>query len=431
MSLTVAGLGIVAIILLTVISGFFSSSEIAVFSIPRHRIELLLAEKTPGAAALEQLRADAHGFLITALVSNNVANIAAASVATAVLVMYVPPGQAATGATIVTSVFVIAFGEIAPKSYAVANAERHALRIARPMVVIQRSLTPVLLIFSVMTRGINRLTGGESEFESYISREEIETIVLSGETSGALDSDEGAMIRRVLELEETNVRGVMVPRTEMVAVAATRSIDEAIELCWQENVTRVPVFRESRDDITGIADVREMLRIRAAGGSLDEALSTPRYVPGSKPVDELLTEMQLDSFRMAIVVDEFGTVVGLVTFEDLIEEVVGEIFDKQDVDPVRIVNADTAVVNGSATIDYVNERLGLEIQKEGPFETIAGLVNHHLGRLATEDDHVELGQVNITVLEVTKRRIRRVQIDWTVEADGASPTAQGNERNGD
>ena len=413
MSFTVAGLGIVAIILLTVISGFFSSSEIAVFSIPRHRIEMLLAENTPGASALERLREDAHSFLITALVSNNVANIAAASVATAVLVMFVPPGQAATGATIVTSVFVIAFGEIAPKSYAVANAERHALRIAPSMVVIQRVLTPILVIFAVMTRGINRITGGEAEFESYTSREEIETIVLSGETSGALDSGEGAMIRRVLDLEETTVRGVMVPRTEMIAAPATDTIDEVIEQCWKEKVTRVPVHGETRDEILGIADVRELLRIRAEGGDLRESLTPAQYVPGVKPVDELLTEMQLDGYRMAIVVDEFGTVIGLVTLEDLIEEVVGEIFDSQEVDPVRIIDTDSAVVNGWATVDYVNEQLGLEILKDGPFETIAGLVNHHLGRLAEESDQIEFGNVRIMVIDTTTRRIRRVRIEWS------------------
>lgn len=253
-------------------------------------------------------------------------------------------------------------------------------------------------------------------FESYVTREEIETIVLSGETSGVLDTDEGAMIRGVLDLEKTAVRGVMVPRTAMTAVSVDASLGELIETCWREHVTRVPVYGDTRDDVRGVVDLRDALRVQAEGGTLDDVLTEAVFVPAVKPVDELLTEMQLEGFRMAIVVDEFGTVVGLATLEDVIEEVVGEIFDGDETDPVRVVDADTAVVNGWATVDYVNDRLGLALQTDGPFETVAGLVNHHTGRLAEEGDRVELGDVVVTVLDATERRVRRVRIDWTAEA---------------
>jgi len=391
MSLTLAVFGAVAIVILTAISGFFSSSELAVFSVSRHRIDALVAAGTPESEALARLRDDPHRFLVTALVSNNVANIAAASVATTVLVEFLPAGQAATGATVFTSFFVIVFGEIAPKSYAVANAERHALRVARPVAALQRILWPILVVFEVVTGALNRVTGGESNFETYITREEIETIVLSGETS------------------------VMVPRTAMTAVSVGASLDDIVETCWRERVMRVPVYGDTRDDIRGIVDVRDALRIQAEGGNLGDVLTEAVFVPAVKPVDELLTEMQLDGFRMAIVVDEFGTVVGLATLEDVVEEVVGEIFDRDETDPVRVVDADTAVVNGWATVDYVNDRLGLAIHTDGPFETIAGLVNHHTGRLAEEGDRVELGDLVVTVLDATQRRVRRVRVDWTDE----------------
>jgi CBS domain containing-hemolysin-like protein len=126
--------------------------------------------------------------------------------------------------------------------------------------------------------------------------------------------------------------------------------------------------------------------------------------------------MQLDEHRMAIVVDEYGTVVGLITLEDLVEEVVGEIFDRDETDPVRVVDDDTALVNGWATVDYVNEQLGLDIHTDGPYETVAGLVNHHTGQLAEEGDRVELGTVVITIVDATARRVRRVRIDWTADA---------------
>jgi len=420
---TVTLLGIAAIVLLTGVSAFFSSSELAVFSVARHRIDALVAAETPGADALAALRGNPHRFLVTALVSNNVANIAAASVATAVLVQVVDPGQAATGATVVTSFFVIIFGEIAPKSYAVANAERHALRVAGPVGVVQRVLRPVLWIFEVATGAVNRVTGGESGIESYLSREEIETIVLGGEETGVLDTAEGAMIRGVLDLEATVVRAVMVPRTEMVAVAAGSSPADVVEACWRAGVTRVPVYEGTRDDVVGIVDVRDALRAESEGLSLDAVAAPPQFVPPSKPVDEIITEMRAEGHRMVIVVDEFGTVVGLATLEDAVEEVVGEILDRGETDPVRAVDADTAVVDGRATVAYVNASLGVDLPTDGPFETVAGLVHHRLGRVARADDRLEFGDVALTVLDATETRIRRLRVDWA----GSDPDGGGGD----
>lgn len=222
---------------------------------------------------------------------------------------------------------------------------------------------------------------------------------------------------------------MMVPRTAMVTASISATLDEVIETCWRNGVTRVPVHGDTRDDVRGIADVRDALRARAEGSNLTDVLSEPRFVPGSKPVDEILTEMQREGHRMVIVVDEFGTVIGLATLEDVVEEVVGEIFGRGETDPIREVDADTAVVNGWATVEYVNERLGLDLQTEGPFETIAGLVNYHTGRLATEGERVELGDITITVVDATERRVRRVRIDWMGDGDPqAAETADGAAR---
>ena len=403
--------------LLTAISGFFSSSELAVFSVPRHRIDSFVESDRPGAAQLAKLREDPHRFLVTVLVSNNVANIAAASVATAVLVQFLPAGQAATGSTVFTSVFVIIFGEIAPKSYAVANAETHALRVSRSISVIQRVLRPLLYLFEVATLAVNRLTGGQSNIEAVMTREEIETVVTSGELSGALDAGEGAMIRGVLDLGQTTVRAVIVPRESMTAVSVDATVEEIIETCWREHVMRVPVYSERRDDIQGIVDLRDLLRVRSEGGTVEEVTTEAAFVPATKPVDELLTEMQLEGFRMAIVVDEFGTVLGLATLEDAVEEIVGEIFDRNETDPIHDVEGDTAAVSGWATVAYLNEQLGLALPTDGPYETVAGLVTHQLGRLGEEGDQIELSGAVLTVAAASDRRIRRVRVDRS-EAGG-------------
>ena len=411
MDLTLTLFGAIAIVGLTAISGFFSSSELAVFSVAKHRVDSLVAEGVPGSAALATLRENPHRFLVTALVSNNVANIAAASVATAVLVQYLPASQAATGSTVFTSFFVIVFGEIAPKSYAVANAEKHALRVSRPVVIAQRLLRPVLVVFETASGLVTRLIGGDTDIGSYVSREEIETLVLSGEAGGALDPTEGAMIRGVLDLEATRVTAVMVPRTDMVAVRDTATPADIIETAASEHVTRLPVYGENRDDVVGIVDVRDAIRADAAGEDLASATREATFVPASKPVDELFAEMRDDGTRMVIVVDEFGAVVGLATIEDVIEEVVGEIVGRGETEHVRPTGEGTAVVSGWTTVAYLNESLGTDLPLAGEFETVAGLITESVGRLPEEGDRVELGEVVLTVTSATPTRVTRVRVE--------------------
>ena len=428
MELMIAVLGIAAIIALTGVSGFFSSSELAVFSVASHRVDSLVAADVPGAAALASLRADSHRFLVTALVSNNVANIAAASVATAVFVRYgFSAGEAATGSTLVTSLFVIVFGEIAPKSYAVANAEKHALRVSRPVVAIQRVVRPVLYVFEALSGVVNRFTGGESDIESYLTREEIETLVLSGEQAGAIDSDEGAMIRGVLDLESTRISAVMVPRTEMVALPDTVTPDDVLSTAASEGVTRLPVYGENRDDVVGTVDVRDALRAAERGAPLVSALREPTFVPETGSVDELFAEMQSSGLRMAIVVDEFGAVVGLVTLEDLIEEVVGELVGRFETTHVDVVDADTAIVRGWTAVSHLNETLGIALPVDESVDTVAGLITRQTGRIPGEGDTVSVGEVTLTVTGATPTRITRVRVDHpSVGAHVASETATGD-----
>ena len=414
-------LGCLAILALVLASAFFSSSELAIFSLGSHRIDALAAGGGSNARTLSALRSNPHRLLVTVLVGNNVANIAAASIATALLVQVLPSGQAVTGATVFTSGFVLVLGEIAPKSYAVSNAEPWALRIARPLAVAQRLMSPVVTVFEAATNAVNRVTGGSSEFETYLTREDIETIVLSGEQAGALDTDEGAMIRGVLDLETTTVRAVMVPRVDMVSVPATASLDDVIDTCVRNHLTRIPVYGENRDDIRGIVDVRDALAARDDGRSLESTLTTPRFVPESKPLDELLREIQADPVDMIVVVDEFGSVVGIATLEDLVEEVVGEIVDRGETDPIRIVDETTAIAGGWATVAYVNETFDAGLPVDGEFETLAGLIHANAGRLPEEGDRIEIGSVVLTVLEATGTRLRRVRIERPDPDGGTEP----------
>ncbi|MFC5279880.1 hemolysin family protein [Halorubrum rubrum] len=418
MDLTLSFLGAAAILALTGISAFFSSSELAVFSVAKHRVDALVADGIPGSAALASLRENPHRFLVTALVSNNVANIAAASVATAVLVQYLPAGQAATGSTVFTSFFVIVFGEIAPKSYAVANAERHALRVARPVVALQRLLRPILYVFEAASGLVTRVVGGDTAIESYLSREEIQTLVLSGEETGALDPDESAMIRGVLDLGATRVTAVMVPRTDMVAVPDTATPSEVVSMATAAHVTRLPVYGENRDDVVGIVDVRDAIRADEAREGLASVLAEPTFVPETKPVDELFAEMRETGARMVVVVDEFGAVVGLATLEDVLEEVVGELIGRGETDHVDVLEPGVAVARGWTTVAYLNDALGLSLPTDGEFETVAGLITERVGRLPEEGDRVAVGEVALVVTDATPTRVTRVRVEHPVAAPG-------------
>jgi len=241
-TLVIAGMAVILVLL--VLSAFFSSAEIAMFSIPRHRVDALVDEAVPGAAIISELKANPHRLLVTILVGNNVVNIAMSSLATALVGFYFDPGTAVLVTTFAITSLVLLFGESAPKSYAVEHTESWALRIARPLKYAESVLYPLVIIFDRLTRAVNRLTGGRSEIEStYITRDEIQDLIETGEREGVIDEDEREMLDRIFRFNQTIAKEVMTPRLDMTAVAYDASIDEAIETCVQSDHERVPCTR--------------------------------------------------------------------------------------------------------------------------------------------------------------------------------------------
>lgn len=270
-------------------------------------------------------------------------------------------------------------------------------------------------MFEALSGVVNRFTGGESAIESYLTREEIATLVRSGEVAGALDPDEGAMIRGVLDLETTTVAAVMVPRTDVVALPDTATPAEALSRAASEGVTRMPVHGENRDDVVGIVDVRDAIRADETGGDPASALGEPSFVPETKPLDELFAEMRASEARMAIVVDEYGAIVGIATLEDLFEEVVGELVGRWETAAVDVVAPDAAVVRGWTTVAHLNETLGLSLPADAGVETVAGFVTRQLGRLPAEGDRVAVGDVTLAVTGATATRVTRVRVEHADE----------------
>jgi CBS domain containing-hemolysin-like protein len=423
-------LGAGAILVLLACSAFFSGAEIALFSLERHRLEAMREREAEDArvGTLSKLREDPHRLLVTILVGNNLVNVAMATLAGALLTEALGPGVGVAVATAVMSVLILLFGEITPKSYGVANPESLSLSVAGPIAAIQVLLYPLVAVFDGVSGAINRVTGGKRDIEApYVTREEIEALLETGELVGAIDETEREMVRGVFDLGSTRAREVMVPRVNVVGVDVASSVAEALTVCADERLTRLPVYDGTLDHIVGIVDVRDLVRADREGLDLREVVTDVVQVPDTRDVDDLLAEMQRERVPMVIVRDEFGETEGIVTVEDIIEEIVGEITEEGEARPLRRT-ADGLVVRGEVTVGEVNDALGVDLPQEGEYETVAGLINAELGRIGDVADRLEFDDVSLVVERVDGNRIRRVRVHHQsadASATGANDSADG------
>lgn len=411
----VTTIGVIVLFILLALSAFFSSTEIAMFSLAKHRLDSLVEEGKPGAKTAAELKSNPHRLLITILVGNNLVNIAMSSIATGLLAFYLTQGQAVAVATFGITALVLLFGESAPKSYAVENSESWALRIARPLRYSEYILLPLVVTFDWLTRQVNKITGGRTAIETtYVTRDEIQNIIKTGEREGVIEEDEREMLQRIFRFNNTIAKEVMTPRLDMEGVSINQSIDEAIETCVQSGHTRLPVYQGSLDNVIGIVNLGDLIRERNYGEvesvELEDLIQPTLHVPESKNVDELLEEMQSQRLHMVIVIDEFGTTEGLITMEDMIEEIVGEILEGEEEEPIEFIDETTILVRGEVNIDEVNEELDLELPEGEEFETIAGFIFNRAGRLVEEGEEIEYDSLTIRVEQVDNTRIMEARL---------------------
>ncbi|MFW6003324.1 MAG: hemolysin family protein [Halanaeroarchaeum sp.] len=407
--------GGLAVVVLMILSAFFSSSEIAMFSLAQHRVEALRDEGLPGSETVARLKSDPHRLLVTILVGNNLVNIAMSSIATGLLGFYLSQGEAVIAATFGITTLVLLFGESAPKSYAVENAESWALRIAPSLALSEKLLYPLVVTFDYLTRAVNQVTGGRAAIEtSYVTRSEIQDMIETGEREGVIEEDEREMLQRIFRFNNTIAKEVMTPRLDMTAVSSEAEIEAAIQTCTQSGHERVPVYENDLDNVIGIVQLRDLVREYLYGESdglvLEDLLEPTLHVPESKNVDDLLQEMQEERVQMVIVIDEFGTTEGLITTEDLIEEIVGEILEGEEERPIDVVEEGTVLVRGEVNIDEVNETLDIELPEGEEFETIAGFIFNRAGRLVEEGESFTFENVELRVEQVENTRIMKARV---------------------
>ena len=404
---------ILLFILCVILSAFFSSSEVALISITRAKVRTLVNEGKKGSEALAALKEKPDRLLITILIGNNIVNIAAASIATAIAIRIF--GDVGVGiATGVVVIILLVFGEIGPKIYATRASDSFALSVAPIIYFLSRILTPVIWL---VERVSPKFGMGETG-EQVVTEEEIKEWIDVGKEEGTLEQGEQDMLYSVLEFADTTAREIMTPRVDVIAMEDTVSFEEAIRIFNETGFSRIPVYHDQIDNITGILNVKDVFSAMVShrkDSTIKEVMYDPMFVPETKKIDDLLKELQVHRVQMAIVLDEYSSFVGIVTVEDILEEIVGDIldeFDKEEPD-VQTISDGVFVIDAQMWVDDVNERLEIDLPIDESYETIGGLIIDRLGHIPMHPgEKVEMneGKITLVVLQMHGRRIVKVKV---------------------
>lgn len=404
---------IVALIILLILSGFFSMSETALMSLSKIRTRHMVEEGVKGAKLVQKLTEDPNKLLGAILIGNNIVNIGASAIATTLFVDLLGASGAGV-ATAVMTVLVLIFGEITPKSIAKQKSEKVSLIVSSPISVIVKVFKPFIGIFTAISSLFIRILGGDPKAtEPFITEEELKTMVGVSEEEGVLEDVEKEMIFNVFDFVDTQAKDVMVQRVDITAVDIDSTYEEVLDVIKSEQFSRIPVYNQTIDDIIGILNVKDLIISDEdkEGFSVSKYMREPFYTFEFKKIKELFKEMKKSRNHMAVVLDEYGGTVGIVTIEDLIEEVFGDIEDEYDDydDEVKVVKEDEYIVDGSAKLDDISELIGVNMESE-EFDSVGGLIIGELGRFPENNEEVNLNNIRFVVEELDKNRIKKVRI---------------------
>src|SRR2546427_1366670 len=425
---------IIVMLLCFILAALASGTETALTSVGRLRVRYLAEQGSQAAAILQRLRADPNRFLSTVLFTNTLALIVA-STATALLsdslfMRWGVPVEWRLWLTLLDSValsvLLLIVAEVTPKTFALAHAERVALAAPVPVDRLASFLGPILWAVTIVSRA---LTGGRAARAPYLTEEELLAALHVSEEAGVIEEQEPQMIHGIIEIGDKTVREIMIPRTDIVAVAHDAQLRDIVKLFKQHRHTRMPVYDNDIDHVIGLIHTKDLLLFYTLSSSrkfdMDKVLRPIEFTPEQKKVDELLNEMRTKKVHMMIVVDEYGGTAGLVTLEDLLEEIVGEIRDEYDnAEPEQLVilNDHEARVDATFPLEELNERLHLGIEESGDYDSVGGYVHSMLGKIAEEGDSFQSGRAKWIVEKVRGRRIELIRLvaeePWPTEVHG-------------
>ena len=405
-------IGLLIVLLLG--SGFFSASETSLMSLSKIRIRYMEEEGVKGAKLVSSLIEKSSDLLSSILVGNNVVNIAATSVSTSLFINIFGDGGVAI-ATAVMTVLVLIFGEITPKTIAANSPEKIAVIVSKPISIIMKITKPIVWVFNLLTGIIFKIMGIENDgVKPFITEEELKAMVNVSHEEGVLEIEEREIINNVFQFGDMQAKEAMIQRLDMVAVNIEDSYDEIIELFKSEKLSRLPVYQESIDDIVGILNIKDIIFLsdeEIKNFNIKNYVREAFFTYEFKKITQLLEEMKKEKSQMAIVVDEYGGTAGLLTIEDLVEVIVGDIDDEYDEEEEEIVKVsdNEYLVEGSTKISDVNEQIGINFESD-EFDSIGGFIIGYLKRIPEENELIEVGNVKFSVESIDKNRINKIRI---------------------
>lgn len=407
---------VIVLIVCLVLSAFFSSSETALTSLSKIRLRAMVDEGVKNAKLIQKVTDNSAKLLSAILIGNNIVNIAASSLGTVIATdMF---GSSGVGiATGLLTILVLIFGEVTPKSFASDNAEKVACFCAKPIAFCMVIFTPFILLLNIITGLLFKLIGGQNNQAPAVTENELRTMVDVSHEEGVLEVDEREMITNVVDFRSSTAEEVMIPRIDIVAIPDDLPYDDVVKVFKERRFTRLPVYNETNDHIVGTLSFKDIMLlddIKINDFKVSDYMKEPYFTYESKQCSKLFANMKKESISMAIVLDEYGGTAGIVTLQDLIQEIVGDIIDevRDDEEEIQPINDIEFLVDGSTKLDDVNDKLGTDFVNDD-IESIGGYVIAIIGRFPEKGEIVEDECAKFCIEEIDKNRIVKLKIILT------------------
>ena len=404
---------ITALVILVLLSAFFSGTETAFTSFNKTRMKTLAQDGNKKAKAVMEVEERYEKFLSTMLVGNNIVNISASTISTLLFASFIKGNQslAATVSTAVMTVIILVFGEISPKFLGKDFADSYTMRTVGIVRFLMVVLTPLTALFSLWRMLLSKVFKNDSTLS--ITEDEIMTMVEEAQNEGGIDEHEGDLIKSAIEFNDLEVEAILTPRVDIIAITLDMAMDEVAELFRSSGFSRLPVYRDTIDNIVGVVHEKDFNRLMYDGKkSFESAIHEVFCITEGMKISKLLREFQAAKTHMAIVVDEYGGTAGLVTMEDVLEGLVGEIWDEHDevIENIKKVSDDTYIINGSASMNELEDIHSFSDEVLDENATVNGWVLDNLGKIPEDGDEFEFENLSVTVIKVDGRRAAEIKL---------------------
>jgi len=413
-------LWIIVLVLLVILSAFFSGAETAITAVNKYKIRNLSEKKNKNARILHGLLERPGRVITTLLIGSNIANISASALATAIGITYLSGyfdiALITSVVTVLMTIIIIIFGEIIPKNAAITHSEKVSLLLAPVVSVVLKLMGPISSLLSNISRLLIRLFGGPlPEKGSLLTTEELQMMLKVSEEEGIIEEEEKEMIQGIFELSNIIVREIMTPRIDMACVEINATIADVIDIAFASGHSRIPVYEEVIDNVKGIIYIKDLLKVtnEEKKSGIKKYLREAYYVPETKKVDELLTKMRIAKNHIAIVVDEYGGTSGVVSIEDILEEIVGDIqdeYDEEEPPMVKKIDEHLYLFSAKVSIWEIDELLEVSIPEGEDYDTLGGFLCDVVGEIPHKDRIIEWENLTFKVVEASKQQILLVQV---------------------